>query len=133
MLRRIELVAMSPSFPLECGLMNYGSRILDAGGLRCTMALPATKTAGASLRLLDASKAWRHADSIVPPDGRLDYASVGNTGRTAMDPGLGKRVYREYCWFAALLAAVLIAAACFGTGPRNQAATASTDPAAGHQ
>jgi hypothetical protein len=50
-----------------------------------------------------------------------------------MDPGLGKRVYREYCWFAALLAAVLIAAACFGTGPRNQAATASTDPAAGHQ
>jgi len=47
-----------------------------------------------------------------------------------MDPGLGKRVYREYCWFAALLVAVLIAAACFGTGPRPQTATSSTAPVA---
>jgi hypothetical protein len=46
------------------------------------------------------------------------------------DPELGKRVYREYRWFAALLTAFLIAAACFGTGPRNQSATASTDQAA---
>jgi hypothetical protein len=50
-----------------------------------------------------------------------------------MDPDLGKRVYREYCWFAALLVAVLIAAACFGTGPHPQTATASTEPGAARQ
>ncbi|MGD0503786.1 MAG: hypothetical protein ABSD02_13675 [Steroidobacteraceae bacterium] len=47
-----------------------------------------------------------------------------------MEPGLGKHVYREYCWLSALLVAVLIAAACFGTGPRNETASASNDSAA---